>query len=157
MFSTRVLAMLLFVFGSALAQDTPAETAAPAPAQVEMTTPVFEMFRLVPGKAEDFIRSIAVWDEVNIAGGQPPSQMFVRAGSWDVLLYKPSRPRPTPAQEAAMAAKIKELGLPTGWRYFLEVREQMAEQYFFEATGPTTAAQWLEELERERAEARGGK
>lgn len=148
------LAMLVLA-GSALAQDKPAES--PAPASVEMTTPVFEMFRLAPGQTEAFIRSMAVWDKVNIAGGQPPTQLFLHAGGegWDVLLYKPSRPRPTPAQEAAMAAKIKELGLPTGARYFLTIREKMADHTHFEATGPTTAAQWLEELDRERAEAEG--
>lgn len=51
MFGTRVLAMLLFVSGTALAQDAPAEAAAPAPAQVEMTAPTFEMFRLVDRKS----------------------------------------------------------------------------------------------------------
>lgn len=149
------LAMLVLA-GAALAQDKAAE--APA-AKVEMTTPVFEMFRLVPGQTEAFIRSMAVWDKVSIAGGQPPTQLFLHAGGegWDVLLYKPACPKPTPAQEAAMAAKIKELGLATGSLYFLEIREQMADHTHFEATGPTTAAQWLEELERQRAEMRAEK
>src|SRR5687767_13584029 len=104
------LAMLALA-GSALAQDRPAE--APAPLEVEMTTPVFEMFRLAPGQTEAFIRDMAVWDKVSIAGGQPPTQLFLHAGGegWDVLLYKPARPKPTPTQEAAMAAKVKELGL----------------------------------------------
>jgi hypothetical protein len=96
---------------------------------------------------------------VSIAGGQPPTQLFLHAGGegWDVLLYKPSRPKPTPAQEAAMAAKAKELGLPTGALYFLEVRERMADHIHFEATGPTTAEQWLAELDRQRAEAKTAK
>lgn len=155
MFSTRVLAMLLFVSGSALAQDAPSE--APASAKVEMTTPTFEMFRLAPGRTEAFIRDMAVWDEVSVAGGQPPTQLFLHAGGegWDVLLYKPARPKPTPAQEAAMAAKIKALGLPTGPLYFLHVREMMADHVHFEATGPTEAARWLEQLDRQRAEAPG--
>ncbi|WP_423603375.1 hypothetical protein [Sphingomonas sp. MS122] len=132
--------------------------AAPA-AKVEMTTPVFEMFRLAPGKTEDFIRSMAEWDKVSMAGGQPPTQLFLHAGGegWDVLLYKPARPKPTPAQEAAMAAKAKELGLPNGSRYFLQIREWMADHIHFDAAGPTTAEQWLLDLERERAQARQGK
>lgn len=148
----RLSLVLLMLAGPALAEDKPAEASAPV-SEVSMTAPVFEMFRLVPGQAEAFIRSMAVWDKVSIAGGQPPTQLFLHAGGegWDVLLYKPARPKPTPAQEAAMAAKIKELGLPTGALYFLEVREQMADHIHFEATGPTTAQQWLEQLDRQRA------
>lgn len=146
------LAMLLLA-GSALAQDKSAEAAT---AKVEMTSPVFEMFRLVPGQTEAFIRSMVAWDKVSVAGGQPPTQLFLHAGGegWDVLLYKPARPKPTPAQEAAMAAKAKELGLATGALYFLEIREQMADHTHFEATGPTTAEQWIEALDWQRAELR---
>src|SRR3546814_7618476 len=83
-----------------------------------MTAPVFEMFRLVPGKTEEFIRDMAKWDKVSAAGGQLPTQLFLHAGGegWDVLLYKPARARPTPEQEAAMAAKAKEMGMPSGLR-----------------------------------------
>ncbi|WBX84215.1 hypothetical protein [Sphingosinicella microcystinivorans] len=144
----------------ALAVPAPAESKTDtAETAVEMTTPVFEMFRLAPGKTEAFIRSMAEWDKVSIAGGQPPTQLFLHAGGegWDVLLYKPARPKPTPAQEAAMAAKIKELGLPTGALYFVTVREKMADHVHFEATGPITAEQWVAEIDRQRAEAKGRK
>lgn len=147
---SRLLSLtMLLLAGSALAQDPPA-------AEAELTAPVFEMFRLVPGQTESFIRSMAQWDKVSIAGNQPPTQLFLHEGGegWDVLLYKPARPKPTPAQEAAMAAKAKELGLATGAMYFLEIRQQMADHVHFEATGPTTAAQWLETLDRQRAELR---
>jgi len=147
----RLLLAMLAIAAPAYAQDKPAAESV----KVEMTTPVFEMFRLAPGQTEAFIRSMAVWDKVSIAGGQPPTQLFLHAGGegWDVLLYKPARPKPSPAQEAAMAAKIKELGLPTGALYFVTVREKMADHTHFEATGPTTAAQWVAELDRQRAEA----
>lgn len=150
---------LLALAGSAL---TPAMSlAAPAAdaAKVEMTAPVFEMFRFVPGQGEAFIRSMADYDKVSIAGGQPPTQLFIHSGGegWDVLLYKVARPKPTPAQEAAMAAKVKELGLPAGSIYFLEIRKWMADHVHFEASGPTTAEQWLANLDRERAEAKARK
>lgn len=143
-----ILALLAFAM-PVLAQDRPADT----PAKVEMTTPAFELFRLAPGKQEAFIRDMAVWDQVNIAGGQPPTQLFLHANGegWDVLLYKPARPRPKRAQEAAMAAKISELGLPTGALYFVSVREMIADHTHLEMAGPTTAAQWLAELEGLRA------
>lgn len=143
---------LLALASPVLAQDKPAEP----PATVEMTMPAFELFRLAPGKQEAFIRDMAVWDRVNVAGGQPPTQLFLHANGegWDVLLYKPSRPRPTPAQEAAMAAKIRELGLPTGALYFVSVREMIADHTHLEMAGPTTAAQWVAELEGLRAAAK---
>jgi hypothetical protein len=113
------------------------------------------MFRMVPGQLEAFVQSMALYDQVSIAGGQPPTQLFLHSGGegWDLLLYKPARPKPTAAQEAAMARKIKELGLATGAIYFLQVRERMADHIHFEASGPTTAAEWLAELNRQRAEA----
>ncbi|MEG3182162.1 hypothetical protein [Sphingomonas sp. LT1P40] len=148
---------LLALTGSALAQDKPAEP--PAQVKAEMTTETFEMFKLAPGKTEDFIRSLAEWDKVNVAGGGQPTRLYLHAGGegWDVLLYKPARVKPTPAQEAAMAAKIKELGLPTGAIYFLEIRQKMADHIHFEASGPTTAAAWVTGLDRQRAEVKAGK
>src|SRR3546814_733919 len=139
----------------ALMLAVPAAAKEPA---AEMTTPTFEMFRLAPGKTEAFIRDMALWDKVSVAGGQPPTQLFLHAGGegWDVLLYKPARPKPTPAQEAAMGAKIKELGLPTGALYFVGVREMMADHVHFEAAGPTTADQWVAGIDRQRAEAAAG-
>lgn len=155
MFGKLSIALLISA-APALAQNKAVD---PQPATIEMTTPSFEMFRLVPGKTETFMRSLAEWDKVNVAGGQPPTQLFIHAGGegWDVLLFKPARPKPTPAQEAAMAAKIKELGLPTGALYFIAIRDEMADHVHFDAHGPTTAAQWLEELEKSRAELRAAK
>src|SRR3546814_19269759 len=96
----------------ALMLAVPAAAKEPA---AEMTTPTFEMFRLAPGKTEAFIRDMAPWDKVSVAGGQPPTQLFLHAGGegWDVLLYKPERPKPTPDVEAATAAKRAETGMAT--------------------------------------------
>ena len=153
----RMAFLLCVLSAPAVGQDRPqqsVQTSEPAP--VAMTTTAFEMFRMAPGKTEAFIRSMALWDQVSIAGGQPPTQLFLHAGGagWDVLLYKPARPKPTPAQEAAMAAKAKELGLPTGSIYFLEVREEIADHIHFDASGPTTAADWLSDLDRQRRDAK---
>ncbi len=137
----------------AFAQDKPTEP------KVEMTTETFEMFKLAPGKTEAFIRALAEWDKVTVAGGGAPTKLFLHAGGegWDVLLYKPARVKPTPAQEAAMAAKIKELGLATGAMYFVEIREQMSDHIHFEADGPMTAAKWVAQIDRERAEVKAPK
>jgi len=146
----RSLTFALFVLG--LTAPLAAKEA-PDPGGVEMTAPVFEMFRLVPGKTEEFIRDMEKWDQVSAAGGQPPTQLFLHAGGegWDVLLYKPARPKPTPEQEAAMAAKAKEMGLPSGLLYFVDIREKMADHVHFEGTGPLTAAKWVAQIDSERA------
>lgn len=145
MLSRLTAALIALSTGPALAQDKPAP---------EMIPPSFEMFRLAPGKTEAFIRSLVDWDKVSLAGGQPLYQMFLHSGGegWDVVLYKAARPKPTPAQEAAMAAKIKELGLASGALYYLEIRDQMADHVHFDATGPHSPAAWIAELEQQRAE-----
>ncbi|MBL0916306.1 MAG: hypothetical protein IBJ13_12595 [Sphingopyxis sp.] len=129
------------------------------PAAVEMTTPVFEMFRLVPGKTEEFIRDMEKWDKVSAAGGPPPTQLFLHAGGegWDGHPNKAARPNPSPVREGAMAAKRKEMGLPTGMMYFVDVREKMADHVHFEGTGPLTAANWVAQIESERAAKKRGK
>lgn len=139
------------------------EPGTPAGAPTTATTPsneiwpeaYFEIFKLAPGKQEAFIRRIARADEVSKAGNQPPIQMFVHedGADWDVLLYKPARTvQPTAAQEAAMAAKRKELGMESGPAYFIAIRETIASHTDTKTYGPITAAQWLARLDQWRAE-----
>lgn len=114
----------------------------------------FEIFRLAPGRQEAFIRDIAVADEMLAAGGQPPIQMFIHDGGadWDVLLFKPEhKPGPTPAQQAAMDAKAKELGMETGPAYFINIRKNIASHSDTKAYGPLKAADWLARLDAWRA------
>lgn len=115
----------------------------------------FEIFKLAPGKQEEFIRRIAIADEVSKAGGLPPIQLFFHqdGADWDVILFKPvTGIQPTAAQEAAMAAKSKELKLPSGPAYFVYIRELIASHTDTKATGPVSAGQWLARLDKWRAE-----
>ena len=114
----------------------------------------FEIFKLAPGKQEEFVRSIALEDEVSKAGGQPPIQLFFHSNGadWDVLIMKPSGPDPTPEQEAAMQARRKELGLPSGPAYFIAIREMIASHTDTKTVGPVNAASWLARLDAWRAE-----
>src|SRR3546814_20059823 len=90
----------------ALMLAVPAAAKEPAAA---MTTPTFEMFRLAPGKTEAFIRDMALWDKVSVAGGPPPTQLFLPAGGegGDALLPQPARPKPTPTPAPATGAPPK--------------------------------------------------
>ncbi|MGV3481426.1 MAG: hypothetical protein ACO1O3_15880 [Sphingobium sp.] len=156
----RIIATLSLLASSALASTaTMAQTppSAPAAAADDEDWPEawFEVFKLAPGKHEEFMRRIARADEVAKAGGQPPIQIFVHetGADWDVLLYKPVRAvKPTAAQLAAMAAKRKEFGMESGPAYFIKLRETVASHTDSKAYGPLSAGQWLARLDKWRAE-----
>ena len=130
---------------------------APKPAAAQEAWPEawFEIFKLAPGKQEEFIRRIDQADQVAAAGGQPPIQLFFHenGADFDVIIFKPVTGfKPTPAQEAAMATKRKELGLPSGPAYFVDIRSQIAEHTDSKTYGPLSAAKWLARLDKWRAE-----
>lgn len=150
---TASLAAALLSLAPVQASAKPATAAAPADAPWPEAW--FEIFKLAPGKQEDFIRRIARADLVLAAGGQPPIQIFVHqeGADWDVLLFKPVHDvKPTPEQQAAMDAKHKELGLESGPAYFAAIREDVASHTDTKTYGPLSAAQWLARLDKWRAE-----
>lgn len=154
--------MKSLIFLCAMLAPVPAyaadKKAAPAP-EAALSFPAFELFRLVPGKTEEFIRSVALWDQVNAAGGQPKTQVYLHEDGegWDVMLFKPPRVPPTAAQNAAMAAKMKELGLAGGPLFFIKLREKVADHAHLVMKGPMLAEQWVAELDAQRAELAAGK
>ena len=152
-----LLLCALLAPASALAADK--QPALAAEASASLSTPAFELFRLVPGKTEEFIRSVAIWDQVSAAGGQPKTQLYLHEDGegWDVMLYKEPRAKPTPAQESAMAAKMKELGLTGGPLYFIRLRKLMADHAHLVMKGPTLAENWVAELDAQRAEMKARK
>lgn len=138
-------------------------TCVPAAAQTKPAAPAhpeewpeawFEIFKLAPGKQEAFIRRIDQTDQVRAAAGLPPTQLFFHSNGaeFDVILFKPvSASPPTPEQEAKMAAKSKELGIPSGPAYFVDIREFIASHTDSKTIGPVSAAQWLTRLDDWRA------
>ena len=157
-----MLALALLAASPVLAQDTPPPAAAVEPEQWPEAW--FEIFKLAPGKQEEFIRRIAQADEVAAAGGQPPIQLFFHenGADFDVIIFKPVTGRkPTAEQQAAMAKKRKELGMESGPAYFVGIRELIAEHSDSKTYGPLSAAKWLARLDQWRAEnpprVKGGK
>ncbi len=115
----------------------------------------FETFRLAPGQHEAFIRLVAQYDEVSAAAGLPPTRLYFHENGddWDVLILKVvGENEITPEMEAIMAAKTKELGLPSGPAYFIESRKHFSTHVDTKATGPISAAQWLARLDAWRTE-----
>lgn len=147
-----IAASILFG-GTAVAQTAPAGSA-PAAAEAEWPEAWFEIFRLVPGKQEDFIRRIDQTDQVRAAGGLPPTQLFFHenGADFDVIIFKPVSPvKPTAEQEARMAAKRRELGIPSGPAYFVDIREFISSHTDSQTVGPVSARQWLNRLDSWRA------
>lgn len=151
--TASLLAALFMPLAPAAAQQAPApaEGAADAP----WPEAWFEIFKLAPGKQEQFIHRLALSDEIAAAGGLPPTQLFFHqnGADFDVILFKPvTGVVPTPAQEAAMAKKRQQLGLSSGPAYFVEIREMVAEHSDSKTYGPVSAATWLARLGKARAE-----
>jgi hypothetical protein len=153
-----LLAVLAAQPGPGAAAEPPKATAAVAAtpaADTEWPEAYFEIFKLAPGKQEAFIRDIARGDLVSAAGGEPPTQLYFHedGADWDVLLFKPARTeKPTAAQEAAMAAKARELQIETGPAYYVRIREMIASHTDTKAYGPLSAAAWLARLDKWRAD-----
>ena len=144
------LALVIATVAPAAAQTAPGA----APAANKWPEAWFEIFRLVPGKQEDFVRRIDQSDQVRAAAGLPPTQLFFHenGADFDVILFKPVSDVPlTPDQEAKMAAKRKELGIPSGPAYFVDIREFVAGHTDSQTVGPVSAGQWLRRLDEWRA------
>jgi hypothetical protein len=147
----KVLLVALALLGAA----SPGLAAPSAPAPVAATVAnlagagptsasvAIEIYRIAPGQHEAFLKFIALCDQVNIAAGVPPRQLYVHqdGASWDFLLIQPEDY--TPAQDAALRAAGQRLGLPTGANFFFEIRRYIAEHTDTAALGPTTAADYL--------------
>lgn len=118
----------------------------------------FEIFRLEAGQQEAFVRSVARYDEVSAAAGLPPARLYFHShgDDWDVLILKVvGEHEVTSEMEAAMEAKKKEMGLPTGPAYFVQSRKNYASHTDTKATGPVSAAQWLARLDEWRSQNEG--
>jgi hypothetical protein len=132
--------------GAALAAS--AVAAAPAPTPAPPPRKAVEIYRIAPGQQEAFLRLIALYDRANSAAGLPPRQLYVHqdGADWDFLIIQPEDT--TPEQDKLVDAELKRLGAPQGAKFFLEVRKFIASHTDTVASGPTTAADWLSQLDK---------
>jgi hypothetical protein len=107
---------------------------------------VVEIYRIAPGKHEEFLRQIALYDRANAEAGLPPRQLFVHQGgaSWDFMLLQPAHH--TDEESAKLDAAFRKLGIPQGAKFFLSFRTLIAEHTDTNVEA-TTAAEYLEKLE----------
>jgi hypothetical protein len=107
---------------------------------------LIEIYRIAPGKHEEFLRQIALYDRANAEAGLPPRQLFVHEGgaSWDFLLLQPAHH--TDEESAKLDAAFRKLGIPQGAKFFVNFRQLIAEHTDTNVEA-TTAAEYLEKLE----------
>jgi len=112
---------------SAAAQDAP--------------TSVVTTYRIANGQQVNFLKWLARQDQINSSAGVPRSQLYVHSNgdSWDYLVIAP---QPTAAQDAAVEAATRKMGLNPR-RGGLELRQYIASHADTIATGPTSASAHL--------------
>lgn len=127
------LGALILVLGAALAT-------------AEDRRSLVEIYRIAPGQHAGFLEFIALCDQANKEAGLPPRQLYVHqdGSSWDFVIIQPASI--SEEQGKALDAAFKRLGIPQGGKFFVKIREFIAEHSDTFATGPTTAAEWLKKL-----------
>ena len=121
----------------ALAAGTVAYAQMPAGEPPHSTVTIY---RAAPGQQEALLHWLADQDRVSQAAGLPAGQIYIHldGDSWDFVGISPT---PTPAQDEAIDAAARKLGLTTGARRALEFRKMISSHTDTYALGPLTAAQ----------------
>jgi hypothetical protein len=122
--------------------------ALPAARAADVPSMMVEIYRIAPGQHVAFLKLIKMYDAANIEAGLPPRQLYVHqdGASWDFMIIQSAEDW-TPEQRQKVKDALKRMGAPTGANFFVEVRKLMAEHTDTVVTGPTTAADWLKNLE----------
>jgi hypothetical protein len=114
-----------------------AQAAGPQPPKARIA-----LYRAAPGQQVALLRWLASQDRAAQAAGIPVSQLYAHTDgdSWDYLAIDPVT---TPAQDAAMEAAQRKMGLGTGPAQSLELRKYISMHTDTFTIGPVTAAQYL--------------
>ena len=100
------------------------------------------LYRAAPGQQVALLRWLAAQDRAAQAAGVPTGQLYAHTDgdSWDYLAIDPVT---TPAQDAALEASQRKMGLGTGPAQSLELRKYISVHTDTFVIGPVTAAQYL--------------
>ena len=106
---------------------------------------IASLYRAAPGQQVALLKWMAKQDQAATAAGVAPAQIYVHTSgdSWDYLVINPVT---TKAQDDAIDAAAKKLGLTTGPRASIEFRTMIATHTDTTTVGPRTAAQILTSL-----------
>ena len=114
-----------------------AQDASPQPPKARVA-----LYRAAPGQQVALLKWFAAQDKAAQAAGVPTGQLYVHTDgdSWDYLVIDPVT---TPAQDAAVEAAQRKMGLGTGPAQSLELRKYIAMHTDTLSIGPLSAAQYL--------------
>jgi len=103
---------------------------------------IVSLYRAAPGQQVALLKWMAQQDRASVEAGLPASQIYVHTSgdSWDYMVINPVT---TKAQDDAVDAAAKRLGLAFGPRASIEFRTMIASHTDTTSTGPQTAAQIL--------------
>ena len=106
---------------------------------------IVSLYRAAPGQQVALLKWMARQDQAAMAAGLPASQIYVHTSgdSWDYMVINPVT---TKAQDDAVDAAAKKLGLTSGPRASIEFRTMIASHTDTTTNGPMTAAQILARL-----------
>ena len=118
--------------------------AAPVQAQ-QAGSAVVSLYRAAPGHQIELLKWLAQQERVFAAAGVAPSQVYAHTdgASWDYVVIAPQT---TPAQDEAIDAAAKKMGLPAGPMAGMELRKHIAEHSDTMVQGPMTPSQMLAAL-----------
>jgi hypothetical protein len=119
--------------------------ASPAVAQQAPGRAIVSLYHAAPGQQEALMRWLADQDRVAAAAGVAPSQIYVHTdgASWDFMSIGPVT---TEAQDQAIDAAAKKMGVAYGPRASLEFRKYIQDHSDTFVRGPMTAAAYLSTL-----------
>ncbi len=106
---------------------------------------IVSLYHAAPGQQEALLHWLADQDRAAATAGVAPSQLYVHTDgdSWDYMIINPVT---TDAQDAAIEAAAKKMGIASGMRASLEFRKYIATHTDTYTRGPTTAAQVIANL-----------
>ena len=100
------------------------------------------LYRAAPGQQVALLKWLAQQDRIAQSVGLAPSRLYAHTDgdSWDFLAIDPVT---TPAQDQALDAAAKKMGVPIGPASSLEFRKYIAMHTDTFVIGPVTPAQYL--------------
>ena len=106
---------------------------------------IVSLYRAAPGQQVALLKWMARQDQAAIAAGLPAAQIYVHTSgdSWDYAVINPVT---TKAQDDAVDAAAKKMGITSGPRASIEFRTMIASHTDTTSDGPMTAAQILARL-----------
>ena len=128
---------LAFAAAAALALSVPTGASAQSAG-----TGIVTLYHAAPGQQVALLKWLAQQERIAAAAGVPASQLYVHTDgdSWDYMMIAPAT---TPAQDDALDAAAKKMGLGGGPRGGIELRKHITSHTDTFVSGPMKASDYL--------------